>query len=347
MLQDNVDLICRAMAQDLGRKPEEVQFTEVWTSMREVDLAVKRLKSWMKDETNVRDTILAFKLNNPRVRKQPKGVVLAIGPWNYPWYLNIGPLIGAIAAGCPIIIKPSEHSKHNSLLLSQLVAKYLDPEAHHVVLGAVECSTRLLELRYGHIFFTGSTSVGRIVAIAAAKQLVPCTLELGGKSPVIITKTANLEIAARRILAMKSFAAGQQCTNADYVLVPTELAQAFTETCQRVLDEFYPPNDPTRSPTQSADMSQLVHAPHFKRIAGFIDQAKQDGHQVIGGQLDEANRKVGLTCVVVKPGVTQDPSDRGGMMGEEIFGPVLPIVSIDVSDPFLPLPFSSLCSLPT
>ncbi|KAH8089211.1 Aldehyde/histidinol dehydrogenase [Filobasidium floriforme] len=327
LLQDNAEAICESVKKDLGRNRDEVSFTEVWTSVREVDLTVKRLKGWMQDETAFWDTILAFKGNNPRVKKQPKGVVLAIGPWNYPWYLNIGPLIGAVAAGCPIVIKPSEHSKHSSLLLSQLVHKYMDNEAHHVVLGAVEHSTKLLDLRWGHVFFTGSTGVGKIVAQATAKNLVPCTLELGGKSPVILTKSTNFKIAAKRILSMKAYGAGQMCTNADYVLCPKEHADDFVKACEDALREFYPRNG-SKSILDSEATSQLVHKPHFDRITKFIEQAKADGHYVIGGESDEERRKVGLTCVKIYA----DKESTGGLMTEEIFGPILPIISVQDVD---------------
>lgn len=165
----------------------------------------------MKDEYKTRDANLAFKLARPRVVKQPKGVSLIIGAWNYPWFLAIGPLIGAIAAGCPCIVKMSEHAPATAALFAELLPRYLDPDGYAVVLGGPEASTQLLKKRWGHILYTGSGGVGKIVAEAAAKTLTPTTLELGGKSPVIVTSDADLTVTARRMLSVKQLGLGQMC----------------------------------------------------------------------------------------------------------------------------------------
>ncbi|KAJ9104421.1 hypothetical protein QFC21_001916 [Naganishia friedmannii] len=326
MIQDNMQEICKSVKEDLGRRNEETEFGEIWTSLREIDLAVDRLAEWMKDESGVRDTPAMFKLNNPRIKKQPKGVGLIISPWNYPWFLVLGPMTGAIAAGCPFVIKPSEHSKACSLLLAQLVAKYLDPQAHRVCLGSVGHSTSLLEKRWGHIFFVGSTAVGRIVATAAAKNLVSCTLELGGKSPAIIAEDADLDKTARRMLSIKAMGSGQMCTNSDYVLVPKHLVEKLMTAFRNTLDEFYPPGT-AYGPEKTEALSQMIHAPAYDRIVRLIDSAKDSGCEVVGNQRDPEKRRIGLTLIEFNSTDGTSP-----LVNEELFGPILPIIPVDNLD---------------
>lgn len=323
MLQDHSDAICETVRLDLGRSYEETAFGEVWVILHEVELAVARLAEWMKDESGFRDTHAGFKLNRPRVKKQPKGPALIVGPWNYPWQLNLGPLLGAIAAGCPAVVKPSEHSKHSSALFAQLVEQYLDPEAHRVVLGAVDHSTQLLDLEWAHIYFTGSTAIGRVVAQAAAKNLVPCTLELGGKSPVIICPSADLKISARRILSIKAMGCGQMCTNADYVLCPRDLVPALMQAMRETLQEFYP--DPLKTPAQS----QMIHERAYERIAKMLDGARSQGKEIIGGETDASQRRVSVTVVKMNDG---GQGESGPLLQEELFGPLLPIVPVEDVD---------------
>ncbi|GHJ84787.1 hypothetical protein NliqN6_1189 [Naganishia liquefaciens] len=326
LIQDNISAICQSVKDDLGRRPEETEFGEIWNSMREIELAVERLAEWMKDESGVRDTPLGFKLNNPRIKKQPKGVGLIISPWNYPWFLVLGPMTGAIAAGCPFVIKPSEHSKACSLLLAQLVPKYLDPEAHRVCLGAVSHSTNLLEKRWGHIFFVGSTNVGRIVATAAAKNLVSCTLELGGKSPAIIAEDADLDKSARRILSIKALGSGQMCTNTDYVLCPKHMVGKLMAALRGALNEFYPPGTDFE-PGKTAHLSQMVHSGAYDRITRLIDSAKEAGCEIIGNQRDPERRRIGLTLVEFT-----SKDEASPLVNEELFGPILPIIAVENVD---------------
>lgn len=319
MLQDHSDAICETVRLDLGRSYEETAFGEVWVILHEVELAVSRLSEWMADESGFRDTHVGFKLNKPRVKKQPKGPALIVGPWNYPWQLNLGPLLGAIAAGCPAVIKPSEHSKHSSALFAKLVGEYLDPEAHRVVLGAVDHSTALLDLEWAHIYFTGSTAIGKVVAQAAAKNLVPCTLELGGKSPVIICPSADLKITARRILSIKAMGSGQMCTNADYVLCPKEMVSDLMQAMRETLQEFYP--DPLKTPAQS----QMIHSRAFDRVAKILEGAREQGKEIIGGETNPSDRRMSIAVVKMNE---NGQGESGPLLQEELFGPLLPVVPV-------------------
>ncbi|KAG8679851.1 hypothetical protein FRC08_016697, partial [Ceratobasidium sp. 394] len=247
---------------------------------------------------------------------EPKGVVLIISPFNYPVWLALTPLIGAIAAGCAAVIKPSELTPATSSLLASLVARYLDPDVVAVVNGAIPETTRLLELPWAHIMYTGNGNVGRIVATAAAKHLTPVTLELGGKSPVVIDPKSDLKLAARRILWGKATNAGQTCVAPDYVLIPEEGQDAFVKELTAAYEQFYP-----NGAKASDSYSRIVSERHYDRVKRMVDETK--GSVVLGGAGD-ADREQKF----IAPTVVKDVQRDDILMQSEIFGPVLPIVPV-------------------
>jgi aldehyde dehydrogenase (NAD+) len=243
------------------------------------------------------------------------GVALIISPWNYPVQLLVSPMAAAFAAGNAVVAKPSELVPETSALLSRLLRDHLDPDAVAVFEGGPEVSTRLLEQRWDHIFFTGSTAVGRIVARAAAEHLTPTVLELGGKSPAIVAPGADLDVTAHRMAWGKFLNAGQTCIAPDYVLVDSLRKDQLVDDLVQVIEEFYGP-DPTASP----DLTQIVDDRHVQRLEGLL--ADHGGTVVTGGVVDKVTRKLAPTIIV-------DPDPDSALMKEEIFGPVLPILAVD------------------
>jgi aldehyde dehydrogenase (NAD+) len=254
-----------------------------------------------------------------RVVREPLGVVLVIAPWNYPIQLLLEPMIAAIAAGNAVVGKPSEITAACSEVLGRLIPQYLDPDAIAVVEGGVEETTELLEQRFDHILYTGNGRVGRIVAGAAAKHLTPVTLELGGKSPVIVHSDADVPMAAKRIAFGKWINAGQTCIAPDYVLVHRDVERALVEGIRNVANQFF-----TDDPKTSPDYARIVNDSHFQRLAGLLDQGGFT-EVVVGGEVDPDDRYIAPT---VLRGV--DPS--APVMQEEIFGPILPVIAVDSLD---------------
>ncbi|OXB69808.1 UNVERIFIED_CONTAM: hypothetical protein H355_009737, partial [Colinus virginianus] len=220
-LEEKKEDILEATALDMRKPPFEAEFSEVLLCKNELNEALNNLPRWMKDKHV--DKNLATQLDSAFIRKDPYGVVLIIGPWNYPIYLLLVPLIGAIAAGNCVIIKPSELTKNSQKLMEEVLPKYLDKDCFAVVTAGVEETTRLLENKFDYIFFTGSPSVGRIVMSAAAKHLTPLTLELGGKNPCYVSNTCDVQNVARRVAWGRFFNAGQTCVAPDYVLCSVEM----------------------------------------------------------------------------------------------------------------------------
>ncbi|EKM75339.1 hypothetical protein AGABI1DRAFT_46604 [Agaricus bisporus var. burnettii JB137-S8] len=312
MLQDNVKRLEEALAADLGRPPLESQFLEIGPSMMDARNAWAGVDKWAKTE-RAPFSINGFAMR-PVIYKEPKGVVLIISPFNYPVWLCMSPLAGAIAAGNAVLLKPSESTPHVSSLFAELIPKYLDPELVAVVNGGVPETTKLLDLPWDHILYTGSGQVGRIVSAAAAKHLTPVSLELGGKSPVFIDPNCDIELAAKRILWGKCVNAGQTCTAPDYVLVPREVQDKFVNALKNSMDNFYP-----ESVATPGVFSRLVTPQAFNRIKGLLDNTK--GTIVIGGEMDEATK-------FIAPTIVKDVPTNDSLMNEEIFGPVLPIVPV-------------------
>ncbi|KAF9443399.1 aldehyde dehydrogenase [Macrolepiota fuliginosa MF-IS2] len=312
MIKDNVERFEEALTADLGRPPFESHFLEIVPSLMEILSAWSSVEKWAKPERP------PFSINaaplRPVVHKEPKGVVLVINPFNFPIWTCINPLVGAIAAGNAIVIKPSEMGPHVSTLFADLIPKYLDPELVAVVNGAAPEATKLLELRWDHIWYTGGGRVGRIVSTAAAKHLTPVSLHLGGKSPVFVDPNCDLETAATRILWGKVINAGQVCLAPDYVLVPRDFQSKLVDALKEAANKFYPD-----SASKPGACSRLITPQAFNRVKGLLDNTK--GSIVFGGETDAASKFIAPTAV-------KDVGADDSLMSEEIFGPVLPIVPV-------------------
>ncbi|KAL0568278.1 Hexadecenal dehydrogenase [Marasmius crinis-equi] len=314
LLHDNVGRFEDALKADLGRPPLESQLFETSLSLSEIRNTYSNIDKWVKPETAPFSP--TWSAMRPVILKEPKGVVLVIGPFNYPVFLSVPLVASAIAAGNTVIVKPSEQTPATSGLLAELIHKYLDPSIVRVVNGAIPETTRLLEKPWGHIMYTGSGKVGKIVSGAAAKTLTPVTLELGGKSPVFIDPNYDLKAAARRILWGKVTNAGQTCVAPDYIMVTPDLQDRLVQAFKEVYEEFY---STEKGPRDEGAYARLVTPQALARVNGLLQNSK--GEIVLGGEVDEALKFMAPTIVKnVKP----DDS----LMSEEIFGPVLPIMPV-------------------
>jgi aldehyde dehydrogenase (NAD+) len=313
MLAEREEDLLGALRLDLGKPAIEAFLTELAFVRAEIDVTLKHLDRWVRPERV--GIPVKQRPGRARIHRDPLGVVLIIGPWNYPVQLLLAPLVGAIAAGNCAVLKPSEVSVTVSATLARLLPQYLDPAAIRVVEGAVDETTALLEQRWDHVFYTGNGTIGRVVMAAASKHLTPVTLELGGKSPTYVDASANLAVAAKRIAWGKFLNSGQTCIAPDYVLVDRSVADAFVEELGRAVREFYG-DDPQASP----DFGRIINGRHFGRIAALVD-GEGAGTPAFGGGRDEADRYVAPTALV-----GTDPAAR--VMQEEIFGPILPILSV-------------------
>ena len=314
MLQENADQFAEALATDLGRGPEEAWLYDIGFSITEIELMIKNLKKWTEPR-KVSTPMVSLPGSSHRV-PQPLGVVLVIAPWNYPIQLLLIPVAGAIAAGNAVVMKPSEVSSATSALLGKLVPRYLDNDAITIVEGAVSETTQLLAEKFDHIFYTGNGTVGRIVMRAAAENLTPVTLELGGKSPTIVDKSANLAIAGRRIAWAKYVNTGQTCVAPDYVLAHDSIADKLVEEIRKSIKNFYGDD-----PRQSSDFARISSPRHFSRLDAML----ASGNIAIGGQTDEQDRYISPTVLV-------DVKASDAVMQEEIFGPILPVLAVQSID---------------
>jgi len=302
--------VIAAVKQDLGRSDYEGYFE--LAAITEIDEALKHLKRWAKPQRVALP--LSQKPGSAWRQPEPLGVALIIGAWNYPFQLMIQPLVGAIAAGNCAILKPSELAPATSAVLTKLITKTFDPAYVCAIEGDASTSQELLAQRFDYIFFTGGTRIGRIVMEAAAKHLTPVTLELGGKSPCIIDRTANLDIATKRIAWGKFLNAGQTCIAPDYVLVDRQIKDQVIAKLQHWIKEFY-----GETPATSPDFARLINAKQVDRILGLIPNS---GRIVCGGVGDRDNR-------YIAPTILDDVTWDAPIMQEEIFGPVLPILTYD------------------
>lgn len=311
MLVEREEELLAALLDDLGKPPTEAYATDIGFVTAEIDYVRKHLAKWMRPE-KVWTPLLA-QPGKARLHREPVGVVLIISPWNYPVQLLLTPLVGAIAAGNCAVLKPSEVAPNVSRVLSRIVPEYLDTDCVAVVEGAVPETTALLAERFDHIFYTGNGTVGRVVMEAAAKHLTPVTLELGGKSPAIVDRHADLSVAARRIAWGKFLNAGQTCVAPDYVLVDSELHDALITDVRAAVQSFYGVD-----PRQSPDYARIVNGRHFERLERLLD----DGTIAFGGDRDERTRYFAPTAL-------RDVRTDTAIMHEEIFGPILPILPVD------------------
>lgn len=310
-LHEHGDALVDAMHADLGRPPTEGWIADIGSVRGECAYARKRLRKWATD----RRARLPLKLQpgSSRIIPQPLGLALIISPWNYPVNLALTPLIAAFAAGNVAIVKPSELAPETSSHLAKHLPRYLDDDAFAVFEGGTDVATELLAERFDHIFFTGSTRVGKIVMEAAAKNLTPIVLELGGKSPVIVADDANIEVAANRIAWAKCFNAGQTCIAPDYVLVSAKRRDELRAAIASAWTSFY-----GTSPESSPDFGRIVSRHHHQRLVGLLEN-----QQVVhGGRHDVSTRFLSPTIVL-------DPAVDSPLATEEIFGPILPIFTVD------------------
>ncbi|KJC65473.1 aldehyde dehydrogenase family protein [Agreia bicolorata] len=300
----------RALRDDLAKNPSESQLTEIGVVLAEVSHTISSLKSWLRPRSV--PVPLALAPASASVMLEPLGVVLIISPWNYPVQLLLAPLVGALAAGNAVVLKPSELAPATSAVMARFLPRYLDDRSVIVVEGGVDETTDLLAERFDHIFYTGNSRVARIVAAAAAKNLTPVTLELGGKSPVYVDDTVDIDAAARRIAWGKFLNAGQTCVAPDYVLATADVAGRLVEALRRAIGSLY-----GLDARQTTDYGRIVNDAQFERLSGLVNA----GTSAIGGRFDASER-------YIEPTVLVDVDRNDEVMAQEIFGPILPIVTV-------------------
>lgn len=303
-----------ALHKDLGKPVVETEMTEIYQVVGQIKHAKKYLHKWMRNQRV--KTPLSMLGSSSYIKYQAKGVCLIISPWNFPFNLTFGPLVSAIAAGNTVIIKPSEMTPHSSALMKEIVETIFSEGEVALIEGKVQTATDLLKLPFNHIFFTGSPTVGKIVMKAAAENLSSVTLELGGKSPTIIDESANLKLAARRIMWGKFMNCGQICIAPDYALVQENIKNKFITECKNALEDFYGNN-----PKQSQSYARIVSAKHFNRLKSLLKNAKDnDAYFEIGNTTDETEK-------YIAPTIVSNLKENALLLEEEIFGPILPIIT--------------------
>ncbi len=304
-----------ALAADFRKAPQEVDLTELYPVISELKDAIRHLPRWMKPR-KVPTPIGLFGCAGTIVH-EPRGVVLIISPWNYPIYLTLGPLVSALAAGNCAMIKPSEFTPHTNTFLRSLLAGLFPEEEVALVEGEADVAQALLARPFDHIFFTGSPAVGKVVMRAAAEHLTSVTLELGGKSPVLVDADANLREAARKIAWGKCVNAGQTCVAPDYVLVHERVHDALVAEVKRAMAGFYGLDATVRQ--ASPDLARIINLRHFTRLQGLLSGST--AQVAFGGDMDAAS-------LYISPTVLTDVDPASPIMQEEIFGPLLPILKV-------------------
>jgi len=320
-IAENESLIYQALQQDLRKSMFEAAATEVIFIYAEIDFAIKNLSSWMKPARAGRSVSNILAKN--RIYYEPKGVCLIIAPWNYPFQLLMSPLVSAIAAGNCAILKPSELSPSVSAVLTRLISSCFEEKEVCCFEGDASLAGELLKLPFDHIFFTGSTAIGKIVMEAAAKNLSSVTLELGGKSPVVIDSTADLRKAAKKIAWGKLINAGQTCIAPDYILLP-KASEATFVSYYKAETELLFFKDKAPDPTVYV---KIINEHHFNRLSNLMDNAIRKGASLsFGGETDPQT-------MTINPAVLTNVPEDAAMMQEEIFGPLLPVITfLDIPD---------------
>jgi aldehyde dehydrogenase (NAD+) len=314
VIKENEKEILLALKQDLNKSEMETYTTEIGILLEEIRFTLKHIDEWSAPvKVKTAKTHVGSKAYKV---PEPYGAALIIAPWNYPLQLALSPIIGAIAAGNTAIIKPSELTPHTSNLITGLIDSHFDPEYITVIEGGVETTQLLLEQYFDYIFFTGSVPVGKVIMEAAAKQLIPVTLELGGKSPCIIDETANVPLAAKRVAFGKVTNAGQTCVAPDYLFIHKEVKEEFIQEFQKAIMGFYGKN-----PLTNDTYGRIVNERHFNRLTGYL----QDGDILTGGSVDHASLKIEPTLMVPK-------DDTVPVMQDEIFGPIFPLMEYEDLD---------------
>ncbi len=303
-----------ALKLDFKKSEFESFISEFGIVISQLNLVIKNLTNWVKPES-VKSSILTFP-SRDYIYKDPYGSILIIAPWNYPFLLAIEPLIMAVAAGNTVVLKPSELTQHTSQLITDIIETVFPKEHVISIQGGVETSTELLEQKWDYIFFTGSVSVGKIVAQAAAKHLTPVTLELGGKSPCIIDDSVDLKLTARRIVWGKFLNGGQTCIAPDYIVINSNIKNEFIETLKTEITKAY-----GEKPIDSPDFPRIINSKNTLRLANML----KNENVVFGGDIDEA-------LCYISPTLIDEPSLESAVMSEEIFGPILPILSYNTHE---------------
>ncbi len=316
LIQRYEDRIMKALAADFGKPPLESYVTEVGFMYEEINFSLKHLKSWMKPK-KVHTALMHFP-SSSKVIYEPKGVTLVVGPWNYPFQLLLAPVVAAISAGNTCMIKPPEETPHISELVQKMIAEAFPEEFLAVIMGEGKVVVpQLMENHtFDHVFFTGSVPVGKIIAKMAAENLVPTTLELGGKSPAIIDKAANIEVSARRVTFGKMINAGQTCVAPDYLLVHESIKTKFVDELKACIMEFY-----GVSPLESKDLTRIVNQKRYETLKEFL----KEGNIIYGGAFDDEQLKM-------EPTLVENVLENDKLFQEEIFGPILPIFTYKTDD---------------
>lgn len=306
--------IGEALQQDLGKPLVETELTEVYPIIGDIKHVKKHLHQWMRRQ-KVKTPLSMLGASSYYIHES-KGVCLIISPWNFPFNLTFGPLVSAIAAGNTAIIKPSEMTPNASALMSRIITDVFTEDEVALVEGEVEVSTELLKLPFNHIFFTGSPNVGKIVMSAAAKNLTSVTLELGGKSPVLVDKTAHIDSAAKKVMWGKFLNCGQICVAPDYILIDESIKTKFIDACKKWLSEFY-----KDTPESSSSYGRIVTDKHLERLSAHIENAKDLNATIeVGGTIDASEK-------YIEPTIISDLKKEATLLEDEIFGPILPIVT--------------------
>ena len=317
-LKKNISLneneIINALKSDLGKSETETFFSEIALIYIEINLALKNVKRWSKKE-KVSSSLINF-LSSDYIIPEPYGVTLNISPWNYPFQLSISPLIGAIAAGNTVILKPSEFSSKTSEIIKKIIENTFEKGHVDVFLGGPEIGSKLLDFNWDYIFFTGSTNIGKIVAQKAAINLTPTTLELGGKNPCIVDETANLKVASKRIVFGKFLNCGQTCIAPDFILVHESVKKDFTKKIIERIKKIY--NEDVEN---SENYSRIINKKHYSRLIKLLEKDK-----IIYGGKNNPNSNF------IEPTLIDGSNFNSSLMKEEIFGPILPIVSYSNKD---------------
>lgn len=304
----NEDKIMRALKRDLNKSSFESYATEIGFVLNEIKYITRHLAAWMRPK-KVKTPLIHF-LSSSYIYSEPYGITLIISPWNYPFQLCIAPLAGAIAAGNCAIIKPSEYSPNTSEVIESIIKDNFIKSHIHVVRGGREVSKELLNEKFDYIFFTGSVAVGRIVMEAASKHLTPVTLELGGKSPCIVDETANIELAAKRIVWGKLLNAGQTCVAPDYLLVHNKVKDNLIGKMKEYIIQFY-----GKRPCENKDYPKIINEKHYNRLKSLM----KCGNIVFGGQYNDKTNHI-------SPTIIDDIEWESPIMNQEIFGPLLPVL---------------------
>ncbi len=313
-IKDNESQLANALESDLRKHPLESYMCETGIVLEEINYILKRLPRWVK-QRRVRTPLAQFSAKS-FVSPEPYGVALIMSPWNYPVQLCLAPLVGALCAGNCAVVKPSAYAPATSAAIAALIGENFAPEYIAVVEGGREQNSALLEQQFDYIFFTGSVAVGKVVMSAAAQHLTPVTLELGGKSPAIVTADADVKLAAKRIAFGKVLNAGQTCVEPDYLFIHESVKAQFIEYLRQALDGFFPGGN-------MANMPVIVNDKHFQRVLKLM----QGENIVIGGGSDAASR-------FIEPTVLDGITANSPVMQEEIFGPILPLLSFsDIAEP--------------